>query len=137
MYIGHVGAALGAKGVRRSIGLLVLLVATYTPDWVDTGLCLAGAYNPQASASRASVMVPRRSAAADLSIEIEPGGFFGELALLVPDSPRIARVRARTDARILAVPRETFDLLLENEPSFARALLRELAARLVLARTGH
>ncbi|HEV2017945.1 MAG TPA: metal-dependent hydrolase [Gemmatimonadaceae bacterium] len=47
MYIGHVGAALGAKRVRRSIGLLVLLVATYTPDWVDTGLCLAGAYNPQ------------------------------------------------------------------------------------------
>lgn len=46
MYIGHVGAALAAKRVRRSIGLLVLLVATYTPDWVDTGLCLAGAYNP-------------------------------------------------------------------------------------------
>ena len=47
MYIGHVGAALGAKRVRRSIGLLVLLIATYTPDWVDTGLCLAGAFNPQ------------------------------------------------------------------------------------------
>lgn len=47
MYIGHVGAALGAKRVRGSIGLLVLLVATYTPDWVDTGLCLAGAYNPE------------------------------------------------------------------------------------------
>jgi hypothetical protein len=48
MYIGHVGAALAAQRVRRSIGLLVLLVATYTPDWVDTGLCLAGAYNPEA-----------------------------------------------------------------------------------------
>jgi hypothetical protein len=47
MYIGHVGAALGAKRVRASVSLLVLLVATYTPDWVDTGLCLAGAYNPQ------------------------------------------------------------------------------------------
>ena len=47
MYIGHVGAALGAKRVRTSIGLLVLLIATYTPDWVDTGLCLAGAYNPE------------------------------------------------------------------------------------------
>jgi hypothetical protein len=51
MYMGHVGAALGAKGVRRSIGLLVLLVATYTPDWADTGLCLAGAYNPEAMLS--------------------------------------------------------------------------------------
>jgi membrane-bound metal-dependent hydrolase YbcI (DUF457 family) len=45
MYIGHVGAALAAKRVRRSIGLLVLLVATYTPDWVDAGLCAAGVYN--------------------------------------------------------------------------------------------
>jgi len=45
MYIGHVGAALAAKRLRVSVGLLVLLVATYTPDWVDTGLCLAGGYN--------------------------------------------------------------------------------------------
>jgi|SRR3954463_13461931 hypothetical protein len=44
MYIGHVGAALAGKRARRSIGLLVLLVATYTPDWVDTGLCVAGAF---------------------------------------------------------------------------------------------
>jgi membrane-bound metal-dependent hydrolase YbcI (DUF457 family) len=47
MYIGHVGAALAAKRVRVSIGLLVLLIATYAPDWVDTGLCLAGAFNPK------------------------------------------------------------------------------------------
>jgi LexA-binding, inner membrane-associated putative hydrolase len=47
MYIGHVGAALAGKRVRRSVGLLVLLVATYAADWVDTGLCLARAYNPQ------------------------------------------------------------------------------------------
>ena len=47
MYIGHVGVALAAKRARRSIGLLVLLVATYTPDWVDTGLCLAGRYTDQ------------------------------------------------------------------------------------------
>jgi len=47
MYIGHVGAALAAKRVRGSIGLLVLLVATYTPDWVDAGLCVMGVYNPQ------------------------------------------------------------------------------------------
>jgi hypothetical protein len=45
MYIGHVGAALAGKRARRSIGLLVLLVATYTPDWVDTGLCVAGAFS--------------------------------------------------------------------------------------------
>jgi hypothetical protein len=46
MYIGHVGAALAAKRVRPSIGLLVLLLATYAPDWVDLGMCVSGAYNP-------------------------------------------------------------------------------------------
>lgn len=80
-----------------------------------------------------SVVVER----SDLSLEIEQGGFFGELALLVPGSPRIARVRAKTDAKILAVPRQTFDMLLDSEPAFVRELLREIAARLVLARTGH
>jgi membrane-bound metal-dependent hydrolase YbcI (DUF457 family) len=47
MYIGHVGAALAAKRVRTSIGLFALLVATYTPDWVDSALCLAGLHNPE------------------------------------------------------------------------------------------
>ena len=51
MYIGHVGAALVAKRGRTSIGLFALLVATYTPDWVDSGLCLAGFYNPEAMLS--------------------------------------------------------------------------------------
>jgi hypothetical protein len=46
VYIGHVGVALASMRVRRTIGLAVLLVATYTPDWVDTGLCIAGVYNP-------------------------------------------------------------------------------------------
>ena len=45
MYIGHVGAALAAKRVRVSVSLLALLVATYTPDWIDTGLCFAGGYD--------------------------------------------------------------------------------------------
>ena len=45
MYIGHVGAALAAKRVRASIGLLPLLIATYTPDWIDTGMCVVGRYD--------------------------------------------------------------------------------------------
>lgn len=80
-----------------------------------------------------SVLVER----GDMHVEFGANGFFGELALLLPDSPRIARVRAKTDARVLAIPRETFDVLLDTEPAFTRALLRELAARLVEARTGH
>jgi hypothetical protein len=46
MYVGHVGAALGAKRFGRRIGLGVLVVATYAPDWVDAGLCLVGKSNP-------------------------------------------------------------------------------------------
>jgi len=45
MYIGHVGAALAAKRMRVSVALLPLLVATYAPDWIDTGMCLGGAYD--------------------------------------------------------------------------------------------
>jgi CRP-like cAMP-binding protein len=69
-------------------------------------------------------------------LKIGPGGFFGELALLVPDAERVARVRATTHARLLSLPRATFDQLLKSEPSFALALLRELAGRLVALRTG-
>ena len=51
MYIGHVGAALAAKRVRASVGLLPLLIATYMPDWIDTGMCLAGTYDPRSMLS--------------------------------------------------------------------------------------
>jgi hypothetical protein len=47
VYLGHVGIALGAKGMRPGIALLVLLLATYAPDWVDAGLCVMGAYDPR------------------------------------------------------------------------------------------
>ncbi len=80
-----------------------------------------------------SVVVER----GDLHIEMGPGAFFGELSLLVDEAPRVARVRAGTDSRLLAIERETFDRLLATEPSFALALLEELASRLVQARTGH
>lgn len=42
MYAGHIGLALGAKGIRASIPLWVLVLATQLPDWADAGLCLAG-----------------------------------------------------------------------------------------------
>jgi hypothetical protein len=45
MYIGHVGVALAAKRLRLSVGLLVLLIATYAPDWIDSGLCIVGGYD--------------------------------------------------------------------------------------------
>jgi CRP-like cAMP-binding protein len=68
------------------------------------------------------------------SIELGPGDFFGELALLVENGARVARVRATSPVRCISIPREDFLALVETEPSFALALLRELARRLAEAR---
>jgi voltage-gated potassium channel len=67
-------------------------------------------------------------------LELGPGDFFGELALLVDDGARVARVRALTAVRCLSIPRQDFLALVETEPSFALHLLRELARRLTEAR---
>ena len=68
------------------------------------------------------------------TIELGPGDFFGELALLIEDGARVARVRATSPVRCVSIPREDFLALVESEPRFALALLRELARRLADAR---
>lgn len=67
-------------------------------------------------------------------LELGPGDFFGELALLVDDGARVARVRATTPVRCVSIPRDDFLVLVETEPSFALHMLRELARRLAEAR---
>ena len=62
-------------------------------------------------------------------IELGEGQFFGELALLT-DTKRTARVRAKTDARLLAIRRDEFRKLLEDEPRLALGMLEVLARRL-------
>lgn len=42
MYAGHLGVALGAYSLRRTIPLWILLIATQLPDWLDAGLCATG-----------------------------------------------------------------------------------------------
>ncbi|HZO62959.1 MAG TPA: cyclic nucleotide-binding domain-containing protein [Gaiellaceae bacterium] len=64
------------------------------------------------------------------TIELGPGEFVGELSLLVPESTRVARVRAKTAVRCLAVNRATLEDLLDREPRFATAMLRVVAQRL-------
>jgi glutaminase len=68
------------------------------------------------------------------TLELGPGDFFGELALLIEDGARVARVRATSPVRCLSIPREDFLALVESEPSFALSMLRELARRLAEAR---
>jgi CRP-like cAMP-binding protein len=64
-------------------------------------------------------------------VELGPGNFFGELALLVPDVSRVARVRAKTKVRCISLSRDDFLALLDSEPGLALPMLREMARRLV------
>ena len=73
-----------------------------------------------------TVVVEARGA----TIELGPGEIFGELSLLVPESTRVARVRATRPVRCLAIDRAAFEELLEDEPAFALAMLRVIARRL-------
>jgi CRP-like cAMP-binding protein len=67
------------------------------------------------------------------AVELEKGTFFGELTLLAPGGRRNARVRAATDMRCLAIPRETALEVIESEPTIALAMLREVARRFASA----
>jgi CRP-like cAMP-binding protein len=78
------------------------------------------------------VAVELRSA----NVELGPGNFFGELALLVPEQSRVARVRAKTRVRCISLSRDDFLALLDSEPGLALPMLRELARRLVSVSAG-
>lgn len=67
------------------------------------------------------------------SVELGAGTFFGELTLLAPGGTRIARVRAASEVRCLAIPRDDAIALIESEPSVALAMLREIARRFASA----
>jgi CRP/FNR family cyclic AMP-dependent transcriptional regulator len=68
-------------------------------------------------------------------IEVGAGEFVGELAVLVPEATRSARVRAKTDVRCLAIFAADFQQLLEDEPRIAVAMLPVMAERLWNARS--
>ena len=67
------------------------------------------------------------------SVDLGPGTFFGELTLLAPGGTRIARVRAATQMRCLAIPRDDAIALVESEPTVALAMLKEIARRFASA----
>jgi CPA1 family monovalent cation:H+ antiporter len=63
-------------------------------------------------------------------IELGPGEFFGELALLDERATHVARVSTTSPIKCLAIRREDFDELLASEPHMAVVMLRTLARRL-------
>lgn len=62
-------------------------------------------------------------------VELAEGQFVGEIALLT-DRPHVARVRAKTPVRCLAIGRADFAQLLHEAPQIAVAMLPVLAQRL-------
>jgi CRP-like cAMP-binding protein len=63
-------------------------------------------------------------------IELGPGQFFGELALISEDSTRTARVQAKTDLHCLALDRASFRTLVAEHPDVAASLLEVALGRL-------
>jgi NTE family protein len=61
------------------------------------------------------------------------GTVIGELALLT-DAPRAASIRALRDTQLLELPREEFNRLLHEEPTFGVELTRELARQVQASR---
>lgn len=70
-----------------------------------------------------------------VTVELGPGEFFGELAVLT-DSPRIGRVVATSPLKGAAIRRNDLMDLLHQEPSMAVAMLQRVARRLVEAESG-
>jgi len=68
-------------------------------------------------------------------VELGPGEFVGELPLLADGITRIARVRAKTSVKGLAISRMAFQELLERQPRVAVRMLPVLARRLAEAET--
>lgn len=77
-----------------------------------------------------SVELPRSG-----TVTLQPGEFFGELAILAPGIARTARVQASTKVRCLAVARRDFTAILEAEPDIAVAMLPVLARRIASLET--
>ena len=97
---------------------------------VRPGQVLARADDPGAGmfvVEDGTVVVELRSR----SLALGAGEFFGELSLLGRNVTRTARVRAATDARLLAISRDDLYELLEQEPRVAVAMLPVVAQRVV------
>lgn len=60
---------------------------------------------------------------------VQPGGLFGELAL-VESSPRTATAVAKTTARLVPINERRFTYLVANTPFFALHVMGVLAGRL-------
>jgi CRP/FNR family cyclic AMP-dependent transcriptional regulator len=59
----------------------------------------------------------------------EPGALLGEMAL-IDDSPRVATVLASEASRLAKVDQRRFNFIIQQNPFFAKHVMRELVERL-------
>ena len=62
--------------------------------------------------------------------EFGPGDYFGEMALLLDDTPRTADVTATTNLRAIVITQWDFRALIKSHPDMGVKLMAELAKRL-------
>jgi len=65
-----------------------------------------------------------------LLAEFGPGAYFGEMALLLDDTPRTADVVATSDTRCLAITQWDLRALIKGHPEIGVKMMAELARRL-------
>ena len=65
-----------------------------------------------------------------LLAEFGPGDYFGEMALLLEDTPRTADVVATADTTCLAITQWDLKALLDGHPEIGMKMMAELARRL-------
>jgi CRP-like cAMP-binding protein len=126
-HVSRLGENPALGGLSKDVVERIVRAAS-TVEW-PAGQVLARADDPGVGMfvlqeGRVVVEAPGRT------IELEQGAIFGELSLLVPESRRVARVRALTPVRCLTIDRTTFEELLHDEPAFALAMLRVVSRRL-------
>lgn len=105
------------------------VLATASEHEVEAGHVLIQADQPGAGLfiiEQGTVVVERPAGA----VELGPGEFVGELALLFDGAVRSVRAHAATQVRVLALAREDFRRLVESEPRVALSMLEVLARRL-------
>jgi CRP-like cAMP-binding protein len=94
-------------------------------DTLDVG---AGSQLAIAGRTAREFIVIVEGAATGGDVVFGPGAFFGELGLL-DERPQPMTIEALTDARLLVFGIREFRSLLQNMPSVARKIMRELVGR--------
>jgi CRP/FNR family transcriptional regulator, cyclic AMP receptor protein len=114
---------MSVKALRRLVGSGREVLHQDGHRVIGEGSDLAVAFHVvlEGQAIVTSVGMPRRT--------MGPGDHFGEISL-IDGQPRSATVVAQGPLRTFAIPRDAFQLLLDDHPEVARGLLLVLCRRL-------